>query len=222
MNHSKLMLMAASMITFSSLANTSIVSSYTENTKQYKVLKGDTALYQAQLDWSRNNIKLSVSKGHASQMGSLLITKKEVIARDVNGSLLWRDERADLPLCLPELFGEFALSYFDELKAGKSIKCLGPILKAKKLAPFKFNLVSSKGERHTIEVGPGSLGMMFFMDTIEFQLDLSVLQVTKFKGLSPAPMALVGKMRYLEIDKEQGLNLNYQVAKIDKKVFESW
>ena len=209
--------LAALLFALSANATTQLTSHIANNSKSYRVHDNNTLMYDTQVSWHQTGLDLQVLQGHASQLGRLSITHSKVIAFDSTNRMLWQDKRSSLPICIPELFPEFAKAYFKELKAGKSIKCHGPIIKAKKLAPFKFELIAETSNSLIIEVGPGSIGMMFFMDSITMTLNKDATHLQDFSGILPAPERLLGKMAYLEV--KELSQADYPIATIDKAVF---
>ncbi|WP_070963257.1 hypothetical protein [Vibrio sonorensis] len=195
----------------------SISSTKTPLGKSYQVTNGNNKMYDAEVRWSNDAIELHIKHGHPSQIGSVLITDNKVTAFSSDARLLWSNERGQLPLCLPELFPEFARANIETLKNGKKIKCSGPILKAKKLAPFQFSIKKQDTQTITINVGPASLGMAFFMDDIEFDMNASLTKMTRFSGVLPASEDPNGKMRYQKT-KDAELT-SYFVADIQQSLF---
>ncbi|WP_010366486.1 hypothetical protein [Pseudoalteromonas citrea] len=158
-----------------------------------------TTLYSADIDVQTNQVTVTVSQGHPAQIGKLIIDHEEVVAHSSNGKIAWRESRKSKEkLCLPEMFAEFIRVHLNTLKSGKTLTCYGPILKAKKLAPFNVALKSDTPDSLVFEVGPGSFGMWFFMDTVEIHLNKAATKMIYYKGITPAPQGLEGKMAYLE------------------------
>lgn len=199
-------------------ANESINMSvlFTENSKKLQISKADIRLYNAQALWSNDSFSLLVTTGHEKQQGKIVIDNTSVKAFDKQATLLWEDQRSEQKVCLPELFGEFIRAHLQELKNGKSIKCVGPIIKAKKLAPFKVYLEEQSENELLIKIGPGSISMWFFMNDISIRMNASGTKVLAYDGLSPAPKTLNGKMAYLNVSTELTPPLN--VAKVEKTI----
>ncbi|RJE73338.1 hypothetical protein BGP78_03500 [Pseudoalteromonas sp. MSK9-3] len=161
----------------------------------------NTTLYSADIDVQTNQVTVTVSQGHPAQIGKLIIDDEEVVAHSSNGKIAWRESRKPKDkMCLPALFGEFILAHLDPLKSGKTLTCYGPILKAKKLAPFNVALIKDTPDTLVFEIGPGSFGMWFFMGTVEVHLNKTATKMVYYKGITPAPQGLEGKMAYLEYE----------------------
>lgn len=199
-----------------------LISSVTQSGKHYRVADATGPIYQARLSWSGSGLVSEIDIGHPSQIGRVRADKKRVIAENAQGDPLWSQERGNDPLCLPELFPEFARAYIDDLSQGRKIRCEGPVLKASKLAPFEVSMISEtlseQSGRYRFIVEPGSLGMWFFMDPITFELDLSTNRMTWYDGVLPAPVSPQGKMAYRTMTDNVGSD--YPVASIDRTVFE--
>jgi hypothetical protein len=159
-----------------------------------------------------------VSEGHPSQLGYLLITSEHVTAHNLEGEQLWENSRGTKPLCLPELLPEFAIAYLPELQAGNTIVCDGPILKARKLAPFKVSLKEASESGYIFEVGPGSIGMWFFMDTITFGIDETLTRMTHYYGMLPAPDSKETNLAYRQHTGPTGAD--YEIVRIPRNFFE--
>lgn len=186
------------------------------NSHQLKIIKNDHLLYHANTQWSASDVVLNVSVGHQTQRGKIVINRNSVSAFNELGEPLWQDDRLDNKVCLPELFAEFIRANLTELKKEQSITCVGPVLKAKKLAPFKVTLLSQTPEQLIVNIGPGSFGMWFFMDNIELILNNDATYVLAYKGITPAPSSLSGKMSYLNMTASS--KVNYPIAKIENTI----
>ncbi|WP_087019737.1 hypothetical protein [Thaumasiovibrio subtropicus] len=208
--------------TFSFAANATsqftLSSTYTENHKRYEVRDLTQSVYVADIHWQATEIDVIVTQGHQSQLGKLVINGEQVSAYSPQEDILWQAHRGNKPLCLPELMPEFALAYLEELKEGEEIRCDGPLLKAKKLAPFTISLHGVTERGYEIKVGPGSIGMWFFMDAFTFEIDVNQKTMAHFSGLLPAPDPREDEMAYLYYDGR--LHQEYAIATIPQAVFE--
>lgn len=183
---------------FSVLSETKISNKSLENTKVYSVEKSTKTLYEAKATWEPDFFEMHILQGHPSQMGSLKIDSRSVTAFDESGNLQWQDQRKPSDkLCIPELFSEFIRAHADTLQRGEAIKCLGPVLKAKKLAPFEVSFEGNKNGQHVYHIGPGSIGMWFFLNTIEIHFSSNMEYLTFYSGTTPAPVGIDQTMEYL-------------------------
>ncbi|ASD68194.1 hypothetical protein [Pseudoalteromonas piscicida] len=188
-------------------------ATFGENSKTYYVKQQDSFLYKAKATWQAERFELDIAKGHPSQLGKLLIVDDTVTAFDQSGELIWQDNKKDTDkLCLPELFGEFIKAHVEQLLNGEKLKCLGPVLKAKKLAPFTVSYKGEKAGKHRFQVGPGSLGMWLFMDSVDIYFNENLNRIVSYAGVTPAPVNKHKKMAYLEF--QGALYTDNQVALI--------
>ncbi|MGC9461860.1 hypothetical protein [Vibrio genomosp. F10] len=196
-----ILLALSSGVSSSGLANESITmsASSTKNSQSLEIAQAGTTLYAVKSQWNREQFSLVVKTGHEKQRGEIVIDGASVQAFNLQNQLLWEDSRVDQKVCLPELFGEFIRAHLEELKQGQSISCVGPIIKAKKLAPFKIYLEKQTNNALLFKVGPGSIGMWFFMDEVSISMNTDATQILSYRGVSPAPKTLEGKMAYLSI-----------------------
>lgn len=201
-----------------SLANQQInmTTSISKGSKQLTITQTGTPLYEAQALWSPTIFSLSVTTGHQKQKGTIVINSSSVQAFNQQQRLLWEDKRIDKKVCLPELFGEFVRAHLEQLKSGESINCVGPIIKAKKLAPFNIYLEQHNAKELLVKVGPGSIGMWFFMDEIKIRMNADASKILAYNGVSPAPKTVNGEMAYLDIASE--LKNPLAVANIENSV----
>ncbi len=193
-----------------------MVASFSKNSKHLQISQSGTTLYDVHALWSAESFSLSVTTGHEKQQGEIIINNTSVQAFNQQGDLLWGDERVDQKVCLPEFLGEFIRAHIEPLKQGKSIACVGPIIKAKKLAPFKIYLEEQSKNELLVKVAPGSIGMWFFMDEIAIRMNADASKILAYNGVSPAPKTLHGKMAYLNIS--TALEKPLDVAKIDSSI----
>jgi hypothetical protein len=189
---------------------------FSNNSKQLKITQSGTTLYVAKALWSKEIFSLVVTTGHEKQQGKIIINNTAVQAFNQYEQLLWQDERVDQKVCLPELFGEFIRAHITRLKQGESINCVGPIIKAKKLAPFKVYLAQQSKNELLVNIGPGSIGMWFFMNEISIRMNADASEIIAYNGVSPAPQTLSGEMAYLNISTTLAKPL--EVAKIDDSI----
>ena len=205
-------------LSYASTKNASIemTGNYTQSSKNLVIKKANTTLYEANAHWTKERFTLEVDTGHNAQLGSIVITSSLVQALDEQGKLLWDNERLNEKVCLPELFGEFIRAHLTELIQGKNLTCVGPIIKAKKLAPFKVYLAKQQNNTLEVKIGPGSIGMWFFMDEVTMLLNADASQVLAYDGVSAAPETLTGDMAYLTISSPLGTPLD--IATIESSV----
>jgi hypothetical protein len=164
--------------------------------------RGATLLYQSQVKATRDGFVVEVSAGHPIQLGVVSVEKGTLVAKDIQGKLLWT-EVLKSPLCLPELTAEFVRANWSDLKVGApAVECVVPIIKAKKVAPVKFvRLPDAESGARVVELLPGSLGMRFFLSPtkLTFSADGSRLlgqsgqfETTKDPAGSPSYLKGVG------------------------------
>ena len=164
--------------------------------------RGTTLLYQSQVKVLRDGFVIEVSAGHPIQLGVVSVEKGTLIAKDLQGKLLWT-EVLKSPLCVPELTAEFVRAHWSELAiGGTAVDCVVPIIKAKKVAPVKFVRLHDLQIGHSIvELLPGSFGMRFFLSPtkLTFSADGSRLlgqsgqfETTKDPAGSPSYLKGVG------------------------------
>ena len=196
----------------------SIEQSHTDSSKHYVVTQQGKPLYHAKLSWQADKASMHILQGHQSQLGALIIYHDEVVAYTPEGTVKWRSVRKKTDkICLPEMFPEFIQAHLSQLKSGVKLTCKGPIFKAKKLAPFSVSIDDYNDQQIIAKVGPGSIGMWFFMDTINLHLDKSAHHITYYDGTTPAPIKTSGKMTYLTY--RGTISKKNQVSSVSNSVF---
>lgn len=157
-----------------------------------------TTLYRSVTRAGPGRLEVQVLEGHASQRGSYRLEAGRLEVRDSEGQPLWA-ENLTQPLCLPELSGEFVRAHWNRLALGSEpLRCVTPIIKARKVAPLQWRRLPDgpRGER-IVELGPGSLGMRFFMIPTRMTFSPDGTLLLAQQGQFEAPPRIDGRASYL-------------------------
>ena len=141
---------------------------------QYKrqFTKAETVLYMSKFQINADGLSVEILAGHPSQLGRYIVKNGVLEVYDSTGVLLWT-EKLKLPICPPELSAEFVRANWDSLVVGgKPLKCVIPIIKAKKVAPVQWvRLPDTDNSRRVVEIQPASFGMRFFLSPTQLIFD---------------------------------------------------
>lgn len=163
--------------------------------RERRFVRDDVTLYRSRLQPDRGVWLWTVDVAHPYQIGRVRMRQGVAEGLAVDGRVLWSGttQRA---LCLPEMLPEVAVAYDAQIRGGRFI-CMTPVPKAKKLAPLSIRrLGDGKDGRRRYEVGPGSLGMRFFMDSTVLELSADGKTLLAQRGQFEAARK-EAKFRYL-------------------------
>jgi hypothetical protein len=157
-----------------------------------------TTLYRSVTRAEPGRLEVQVLEGHASQRGSYRLEAGRLEVHDSEGQPLWA-ENLTQPLCLPELSGEFVRAHWNRLALGSEpLRCVTPIIKARKVAPLQWRrLPDGPGGERIVELGPGSLGMRFFMIPTRMTFSADGTLLLAQQGQFEAPPRIDGRASYL-------------------------
>lgn len=157
-----------------------------------------TTLYRSITRALPDGFEVQVLEGHPAQLGSFQVVGRRLNVRNAQGQALWAEELTQ-PLCLPELSGEFVRANWNRLTVGSPpLGCVTPIIKARKVAPVQWRRLPDlpSGER-VVELGPGSLGMRFFLTPTRFTFSADGALILAQQGQFEAPPRIDGRAAYL-------------------------
>lgn len=160
--------------------------------------EGSALLFRSRTRVTSSGFEVSVMDGHPSQKGRFVVDTGRLAVFDAAGQPLWREDLRER-LCLPEVIGEFVRAHWDRLSSGaEPLRCLTPIIKAKKVAPLKLTrLPDTPDGRRRVELSAGSLGMRLFVVPTRLTFSADGTQLISHDGQFEAPRSVTGSAAYL-------------------------
>lgn len=162
-------------------------------------LRDGQTLYRSRTVMRKDGGLVQVQEGHASQLGRVEWRAGRLSVFDAQGRPLW-SQALPAPLCLPELFPEFIGAHWAQLQPGGApLRCVTPIIKAKKLAPVQFQRLpdGADGSR-IVELQPGSVGMRLFLSPTQLAFSADGKRLQNQRGQFEAPARRDGRASYLK------------------------
>lgn len=167
-------------------------------TIERRFTEGGALLFRSRTRVTSTGLEVSVMDGHPSQKGRFVVDTGRLAVFDAAGQPLWREDLRER-LCLPEVIGEFVRAHWDRLSSvAEPLRCLTPIIKAKKVAPLKLTrLPDSPDGRRMVELSAGSLGMRLFVVPTRLTFSADGTQLISHDGQLEATRSVTGSAAYL-------------------------